>query len=225
MPAFAGFDTDIYPGDAAMSWLKDNTNLAWCGYYLGHAPSHPDTSWMGNRSSLMAAGWGIAPVYVGEQVTGKGSLNPSGPKGTQDGNDAVAKLNAEGFAPGSCVYLDLENGRPFPLPLQAYTVSWCAAVAAGGFQPGVYCSYQLALQVHGLVAQALIWAFHVKTLTPTPYPSPYPFPSPVGCGYGGAYAWQHVQNAILTVPPAHGGTLHVDLDSALVQDPGAPSAS
>ncbi len=27
-----------------MAWLRANTNLVWCGYYLGPAPSHASTA-------------------------------------------------------------------------------------------------------------------------------------------------------------------------------------
>jgi hypothetical protein len=67
-----------------MAWLKANTNLVWCGYYLAPAPSHHDTSWMGTRAALAAAGWGVAPVYLGQQITGPGSYNPSLQQGGTD---------------------------------------------------------------------------------------------------------------------------------------------
>ena len=63
-----GFDTSIYPGDAAMSaWLKPNSPYEWVGYYL-QAPCHRDPSWMGKRSPLTAMGWGLAVLYVGQQT-------------------------------------------------------------------------------------------------------------------------------------------------------------
>ena len=59
MPAFAGFDAYQYPGDETMDWLKANTNLVWCGYYLAPSPSQTkDTSWMGKQAYLAGAGWG-----------------------------------------------------------------------------------------------------------------------------------------------------------------------
>jgi len=62
MPGFAGFDRSDYPGDQVMKWLKANTNLVWCGYYLGPSPSHAGTTWMTRRPALAAAGWGIASL-------------------------------------------------------------------------------------------------------------------------------------------------------------------
>jgi len=223
MPGFAGFDCSTYPGDTIMKWLKSNSNLVWCGYYLAPAPSHGDPSWMGKRASLAAAGWGIAPLFVGQQTIGPGSHNPSAGTGTVDGAHTVALLQAEKFSPGTCVYLDLENGPPFTSAQHAYVASWCDAVAAGGYQPGVYCSHLLAADVHSLRPNCRIWAFKVPTTSPLPVPIPCPDPNPSGCGYPGAYSWQLAQNGLLTVPPAPNSQLQVDLNSAIVRDPGAPA--
>ncbi len=220
MAGYAGFDTDVYPGDAAMAWLLANTNLGWCGYYLAPAPSHDNPSWMGTRASLAAAGWGIAPVFVGQQVIAPGSLNPSAATGTADGASAAALMASEGFAAGSCVYLDLENGPPLTQAQQDYVGSWCDAVQAAGYQPGVYCSHLLAAAVSALRPACRIWVFRVDTDETHTVPSPYPALDPGGCGYAAAHSWQLGQNCVITV--ANGGTMNVDLNSAVVADPGAP---
>src|ERR1700753_3783870 len=163
MPGFAGFDRADYPGDAVMSWLKNNTNLVWCGYYLAPAPSHGNTSWMTNRAKLVAAGWGISPVFVGQQVTGPGSHNSSASAGVTDGESAAAMMKSEGFPAGSFVYLDLENGPPLTQLQKDYVANWCDAVTAGGYGPGVYCSHLLALDVHTLRSECRIWVFKVAT--------------------------------------------------------------
>ena len=63
-----GFDTSIYPGDAAMqAWLSPSSPYEWVGYYL-QAPCHRDPSWMGKRQTLTAMGWGLAVLYVGQQT-------------------------------------------------------------------------------------------------------------------------------------------------------------
>jgi len=228
MAGFAGFDTSIYPGEAIMQWLKANSNLAWCGYYLGHAPSHGDASWMGQREYLMTAGWGLAPIYVGEQVAGLpgvyGSFHLSPEKGTTDGQQAAAMMASEGFASGSCVYLDLENGPPLHDEQRPYVNNWCDAVQQGGFTPGVYCSHGLAQDVHLLRPHCRIWAFKIP-LHPAPVPplSQLPNPDPSGSGFAGAFAWQLDQNRTIKVLASQ-ASLIVDFDSAIVQDPGAPLA-
>jgi hypothetical protein len=219
----AGFDCYAYPGDAVSDWLLANTNLQWCGYYLAPTPSHDGTTWMGTRARLSGSGWGIAPIYVGQQVTGPGSLNPSAANGTTDGDQAAALLTSEGFDAGTCVYLDLENGPPLTQAQQDYVSTWCDAVTAGGYAPGIYCSHGIALQAHLLRTAARIWAFNVSTTQAHPVPAPYPDPTPSGCGYIGATAWQLGQHCMLSVPPAPESTLQVDLSSATTPNPGAPA--
>lgn len=65
-----GFDTNVYPGDRAMSAWKQSGEYEWVGYYLS-APCHSDDSWTGKRSRLLADGWGLAVIYVGQQTWGK----------------------------------------------------------------------------------------------------------------------------------------------------------
>ena len=63
-----GFDTSLYPGDAAMTaWLKPASPYEWVGYYL-QAPCHRDPSWMGKRVTLTSMGWGLAVLFVGQQT-------------------------------------------------------------------------------------------------------------------------------------------------------------
>jgi hypothetical protein len=219
MPGFAGFDISGYPGDTAINWLKANTNLVWCGYYLA-APSHPHSTWLGKRAQLGAAGWGIAPIFVGQQVIPPGSQNPSAATGVTDGNLAVTQMTNEGFASGSCVYLDLENGPPLTDAQRDYVTSWCDTVQQGGFTPGIYCSHLLAQQVSTLCPDCRIWAFKL-TNQPSPVPAPFPNPAPAGSGFGGAAIWQLAQNCSIQV---QNSSLKVDLDSATLADPGAPLA-
>jgi hypothetical protein len=134
MAGFPGFDTSQYPGDQVMSWLKRNTNLTWTGFYLGVAPSHSQADWMNRRAVLVEQGWGFAPVYLGQQTTGPGSHDSSGPQGTIDGGQAVALMQAAGFPAGRCVYLDIENGPPLSALQIAYIAAWVNEVVAQGFQ-------------------------------------------------------------------------------------------
>jgi hypothetical protein len=66
-PAFPGFDTSIYPGDATLAaWKWPHSPYRWTGYYLG-GPCHRDQTWRGRYASLSASGWGITAIYVGQQ--------------------------------------------------------------------------------------------------------------------------------------------------------------
>jgi Domain of unknown function (DUF1906) len=205
-----------------MDWLKANTNLSWCGYYLAPAPSHTSTSWMGRRPTLVGKGWGVAGIFVGQQVTGPGSLQPSASTGLADGNNAAQLMKSEGFPSGSFVYLDLENGPPLTVAQEDYLCNWCDTVVENGYGAGIYCSHGLAFKIHLLRSTCRIWAFNVATTLAHPVPCPFPDPSPSGCGYIGAHVWQLGQNCLATVPPANLRTLDIDLSSAIVSDPSAP---
>lgn len=64
-----GFDTYAYPGDEAMlAWRQDGAPYEWVGYYLPSAPCHKGVSWSGKRQTLADMGWGVAVIYVGQQV-------------------------------------------------------------------------------------------------------------------------------------------------------------
>jgi hypothetical protein len=216
-------DIDVFPGLAEMAWLKANTNLAWCGYYLGPAPSHDGGDWMGQLAALQAQGWGVAPVYVGQQLTGPGSHVVTAAQGTIDGGDAANLMTQEGFAAGSTVYLDLEDGPPFTSPRTDYVSAWVAAVAAQGWQPGIYCSHAIAAGVVALCPGVRIWGVKVRTTTQHPVPgTAFPDSDPGGCGYAPAFMWQLDQNCRLTLPGAPQVNPVVDLNSALSADPSAP---
>lgn len=215
---FAGFDRSDYPGFPVMMWLRVNTNLRWCGFYLP-SPSHRASSWTGRRAELAAMGWGFACVYVGQQTMGPGSHNATAAQGTNDGADCCAKMKAEGFAPGSFVYLDLEN--PDPVHQSAYVAAWIDAVVAGGYGPGVYTSFLDAPQIAALRRGVRIWSFKVKTVQPHRV---YGYASPAFDPAGAspvASVWQYEDAAIISCAAAPGGTLLVDLNSATTTDPSA----
>lgn len=66
-----GFDTGIYPGDAAMhAWRTGGAPYEWAGYYLP-SPCHPDDGWSGKRDTLTDMGYGLAVLYVGQQTWGR----------------------------------------------------------------------------------------------------------------------------------------------------------
>jgi hypothetical protein len=203
-----------------MAWLKKNTNLAWSGFYLGKSPSHSGTSWMKARAELVGQGWGLAPIYVGQQVTGPGSRIVTAEQGGKDGANACELMTSARFPHASFVYLDLENGPPFTPGQRNYVGAWVDAVKANGFSPGVYCSFLFADEVHELREDARIWAFHVSTTTPHHVPGPnYPNPDPAVCGYPAAFMWQLGDECRISLPEAPGGVIEVDLDSAISPDP------
>jgi len=66
-----GFDTGVYPGDAAMrAWRTGGSPYEWTGYYMP-SPCHPDEGWSGKRETLTSMGYGLAVLYVGQQTWGR----------------------------------------------------------------------------------------------------------------------------------------------------------
>lgn len=223
-PSFLGFDRADCPDLPTMAALRAQTNLKWCAYYL-HAPSQPAPTWKGRRASLIAQGWGLAPVYVGQQTTGPGSHLVNALQGSVDGGDAGTQMFAEGFPSGSYCYLDLENGPPLGPGQPDYIRAWCSSLRVSGYSPGIYCSYLLAPAIRPLEPSARLWVFHVRTATPhavegtqfAPWTSDK---TPAGSSVPSATIWQYDDEARLMAF----GKLAVDLDVASVADPSAPGA-
>jgi hypothetical protein len=223
MATYAGFDISIYPGNAILQWLKANTNLAWSGFYLAPAPNHPDTTWMpafdqtSVRTSLVGMGWGLAPVYVGQQV---GSAQLTADQGTADAQDAVALAQSAGFPAATVIYLDIEQGGALPDEMIDYFKTWVQGVFNGGFNPGVYCSYLSANQLNQADARAQVWVWHLGAYScQNDANNPYPAPDPATSGSVIALLWQYLQNC--PIGAGGGASITVDLDSSSLQDPSA----
>jgi hypothetical protein len=165
-----GFDTHTYPGNKTMRAWKTAANApySWVGYYLV-SPCHKDASWSGKRDTLTAMGWGLAAVYVGQQTWGrtpkpltakraaqlaksKSNCNSdflSADHGVADGKDAIARAAAEGFAPRSVVFLDIERTEKLPQAMRDYYRAWARTLLQdGSYRPGVYVHAWNAQAVH-----------------------------------------------------------------------------
>lgn len=77
-------------------------------------------------------------------------------RGATDGADAVARTAAEGFAPGTVVYLDVERMETVPESMRDYVRAWVGQLAADGrYRPGLYAHLRNAAELHALVREAL----------------------------------------------------------------------
>ena len=218
---FAGFDRADCPPLSMMARLLAETNLTWCGFYLP-APSQSGVTWRGKRAALVAQGWGLAPIFVGQQTTGPGAHHVNATQGGADGWRACYAMKAENFSPGSWIYLDLENGPPFTAAQREYVAAWIDAVEACGFRAGVYCSFLFAAEVAAMRAGIRLWVYHVPTTRAHQVGGKqFPTPELSSSGYAGATMWQRDDMAEL----ADFGDLLVDLDVSNIRDPGAPEES
>ncbi len=233
MTYYTGFDTSTFPGNQPLQWLKDNTELTWCGFYLASAPSHHDKSWMDKRQALLAQGWGLAPIYVGQQTCGPGSRNPNGKQGAIDGTQSTQLASSAGFPLQSTLYLDWEDGSSPGTEALAYINGWIAAVIAAGYQPGLYCSHVVAPVMAESVATAnpkatlRMWVWKVKEVASHPYAGDIRKlqpGSPAGSGTR-ADLWQFEQNAVLSLPGTPCDGLELDLSCSTMQDPSSDQPS
>ena len=222
---YAGLDRSGYPGDAAMTALWNNTNLRWCGFYLTPAPNQgANLGWMTKRDFLVSLGWGLAPIYVGEQqikVCNTCSANPSTAKGATDASDAINLATTAGFPPGSVIYLDIETGDEVNAPMRDYYQSWVAGIIAGGFLPGVYCSHVIARQLKGFDSRPVFWVFNINKYAGgagASYHNPLPAPDSLLSGIEFSTNWQLAQRVGSVKLPGQ-TVANIDLDSATVPDP------
>jgi hypothetical protein len=269
--AYPGFDTGIYPGDAALQAWRSASPYRWTGYYLT-APCHRDASWSGRRAALEAMGWGLAVIYVGQQDWAQqpsraaqppvdsaatpavpptvptappasvppapappaaASAQPTAPpacsasqltpaRAQTDGDDAIARAAAEGFAPGSVIYLDVERVQRVSPALLAYVQGWAERLLAEGrYLPGLYVHRLNASEL--LAAAGAAWSARGRAGTPPLWvASPGGFArelTPAASGVAAAQVWQ----GALDATQSWGGvTLRVDENVAERPSPSAP---
>ena len=242
MGFYAGFDAAVFPGVDTMAWLKAHSNLSWCGYYLAPAPNlAPQAgSWRGQRAAIDAS-WGLAPIYVGQQLPRRGAPGDATPafssiltaaQGRADGEAAVALALRDGFVRGSYIYVDWEDGGALTQACRNYLGAWLSAVSARGFGPGAYCSHLLADQFARLLLAVRprrpgrLWCFKVSSTALHELATPLtrlPANDPAGSGYADAVMWQYEQNAWFD-RPITGQRIVADFNSASMADPGRPAA-
>ncbi|MDQ1585771.1 MAG: hypothetical protein QOH80_1136 [Actinomycetota bacterium] len=229
-----GFDRLQYPGDDVMQSLFDSTPLAFVAAYLAPAPSQGYTGWMTALPTVRGMGWGVAPVYVGQQAGGgPGSHTLTSAQGGTDAAGAAALAQSAGLDPNSVVYLDIELGGTLGQEFIDYITAWVNGMGSTDYRPGVYCSFsQTAAQVTGAVGDIPIWAFHPIDAGPSTRDLANEVaPDPGKSGFGGAFAWQYRMslNGAITlkwndINTGAARTLQtVDLDSCVSLDPSNPT--
>jgi hypothetical protein len=142
-------------------------------------------------------------------------------QGTLDAANAILLATTAGIPPMSVLYLDIETSGPIQPGLSAYYRSWVQGVVAGGFRPGVYCSFLLAKQFFALDNRPVFWTFNInrfKSGQTTTYQDPFPAPEPVFSSVEIASAWQLAQNTVLGLP-GNQSVNPIDCNSCSMRDP------
>jgi hypothetical protein len=233
---YLGFDTNIYPGDRTMKIWADEGTYDWVGFYLP-APCHKDDSWSGKRDTLLAMGWGLAVVYVGQQVWStakkpkKGATCANafrtGSRGVIEGRDAIGRVIAEGFPHGTVIFLDIERMDHIPQSMKDYYKAWTKTVLEDGrYRVGYYVHADNAAEVFRDVKSVLSAAgdtteppFWIAGRTKIFDPGKS---DPTDVGHAFAEVWQ----GLLDVTRTHAGIrLPIDVNVSGSRSPSTVNAS
>ena len=225
-----GFDTNKYPGDAAMKAWQKSGKYSWVGYYL-EAPCRKNHSWMGKRERLTNAGWGLAVIYVGQQTWGKPIARTTATgndcstkfvnaaQGKVDARHAIDMAKREGFARGTVIFLDIEAMNSIPQGMRDYYRSWARTLLADGrYRPGVYSHTKNAAEIYrdvkavytqaGLETDPPFWIASTRGFTEAA--------SPTDVGHDFAAMWQ----GKLDITRTHNGVkLPVDISVSTMSSP------
>jgi hypothetical protein len=164
-PLYAGLHRNRYPGDDLMRHLREHSNLHWTGFYLAPAPAHQkDTSWMDRLPVLREMGWGLAPIYVGQQRSTRLAHALTEEQGCIDAEHAAVLAASAGFESGSVIFLDIEQGPPLAPEMMTYYAAWVETLCANtNFTPGVYCSYRdIADDLYMADDRPIFWVWQLR---------------------------------------------------------------
>lgn len=203
--SYLGFDRNIYPGDASLPILRKS--FAFTGYWLSPPPGEKRNTWKRKRELLLSHGFGFLVLYRGRDSIELKNEADAREKGTKDSRDAAAAAKEEGFAAGTIIFLDIEEGGRLPATYHAYLRAWSEELAHAGFLTGVYCSgipvkeergvtLTTAEDIRGRASshEPLIWTYN-DACPPSPgcaFPENPPAPSASGISY--ALVWQFAQS-------------------------------
>jgi hypothetical protein len=183
--SYIGIDRPAYPGTSCMRALRRTTNVRWTSFPLAPAPGHGDTTWMPHLADLLAMGWGVAPVFVGQQhpsIHGRSHVRTA-EQGRQDALRAAELAARAGLPPGGTIYLRVELPGALPRPDLTYVKAWCLTLRDTPYGPGVRCSATVVPQLDPelptdwqrrtnitLTTGATLWAVHVSSVPDPSWP-------------------------------------------------------
>jgi len=219
---YTGFDSADYPGDTKMQSIWDNTELRWCGFYLGLT-----SAWHPHFPKLQDIGWGVAPIYTGKNpgshklqaIHNKHAGHPAAlfnalwdNGALVDGNEAADQARAANIPLNTILYFDVENAVP-DADWLAYYRGWSRAVTDRNYRVGLYTRREHASWLMGKlmgrdsltrpfdICVPNIWIARYNRANPNggSIPSkdflaePLPAPDPKSV-YSSASVWQHIGN-------------------------------
>jgi Domain of unknown function (DUF1906) len=134
---YAGFDMNLYPGDAMLPAL--HKSFSYTGYWLNVPPGARVNTWQGKRAVVAQNGFGFLILFNGRLDAEFKKLDPV-TTGRADAAKAIAAATAEGFPARAIIFLDLEEGGRMMPNTAKYVGEWVKAIRRSKFRPGAYCS-------------------------------------------------------------------------------------
>src|SRR6266849_1983718 len=119
---YLGFDRNIYPGAASLPILRKS--FTFTSYWLSPPPGEKRNTWKGKRELLVSRGFGFLILYRGRDSSDLKNETDAAGKGIQDASAAVAAAKEEGFAAGTIIFLDIEEGGRLPATYHVYLHAW-----------------------------------------------------------------------------------------------------
>jgi len=245
--SYLGFDRNDYPGDGNLRALHQTFSFA--GYWLNNPPGEESNSWVGKRQALESAGFGFLVLFNGRLYAELKNVGRATKLGKSDAQAAILAVHREGFAAGTVIFLDQEQGGRMLPEQKAYIYGWVDIVNAAGFQAGVYCS-GIAAQESPRVSivtaddirqnatnRSIVYFVTNDACPPSPGCAfPRKPPSPAESGIAFAEIWQFAQSPkrrdVARACPANYNPdkncyppglsdqqLHIDVDTANSPDP------
>jgi Domain of unknown function (DUF1906) len=139
-----GFDSNDYPGDAALPALR--RHFAFAGYWLTNPPGAHHNTWVGKRDILVRNNFGFLVLANGktdaEITRSRRTGTTPAALGIRDAAAAVAAAQREHFPANTILFLDQEEGGRLNANQSAYLLAWTEGVAHSSYRPGVYASGQ-----------------------------------------------------------------------------------
>ncbi len=149
--SYIGFDRNEYPGDAALSTLRQH--FSFVGYWLTNPPEEHQNTWQGKRDILLRQGFGFLVLANGrldaEILKSQRSGTNAAALGQRDAATAIAAAHREHFPANTILFLDQEEGGRLLSEQMDYLLAWTEAVAHADYLPGVYASGQPVSEGHG----------------------------------------------------------------------------
>lgn len=135
---YVGFDRNDYPGDDTLDALRKT--FVFCGYWLNNPPGENTNTWKGKRETLRAHRFGILVLFNGRSDKELKAASNAALLGTNDADAAVKAAQTEGFAQGTVIFVDQEEGGRMLPEQREYLYAWIDRTSAAGYRAGVYCS-------------------------------------------------------------------------------------